>query len=52
MKHLKKYIRAAGIRVSNYNELLENCKSIKSKKQRLAELLEEKGMKGKKDGKF
>lgn len=46
IEHLKKYVRTAGIRVQSYTKLFENCKSIKSKVEKLTNLLENEGMKG------
>ncbi|KAG8178393.1 hypothetical protein JTE90_005285 [Oedothorax gibbosus] len=46
IENLKKYVRAAGIRVKSYDQLFEKCKSMKAKCEKLTELLENHGMKG------
>nr|XP_042909012.1 HIRA-interacting protein 3 [Parasteatoda tepidariorum] len=46
LENLKKYIRAAGIHIKSYDKLFENCKSMKSKSEKLLHLLEKEGLKG------
>ncbi|KFM57677.1 hypothetical protein X975_15634, partial [Stegodyphus mimosarum] len=46
IEHLKKYVRTAGIHVKSYPKLFENCKSVKSKVEKLMELLQKEGLKG------
>ncbi|GFU00002.1 uncharacterized protein NPIL_80231 [Nephila pilipes] len=46
IEHLKKYVRAAGLRVQCYTKLFENCKSVKAKCEKLLHLLEKEGLKG------
>ncbi|XP_035233616.1 HIRA-interacting protein 3-like isoform X2 [Stegodyphus dumicola] len=46
IEHLKKYVRTAGIRVNSYPKLFENCQSVKSKVEKLMELLQKEGLKG------
>ncbi|GBN61808.1 hypothetical protein AVEN_15026-1, partial [Araneus ventricosus] len=46
IEHLKKYLRVAGIRISNYNKLFENCKTVKAKCEKMMSLLEKEGLKG------
>ncbi|CAL1278194.1 unnamed protein product [Larinioides sclopetarius] len=46
IEHLKKYLRVAGIRISNYNKLFENCKTMKAKCEKMMSLLEKEGLKG------
>ena len=43
----KKYLRTMGVHIRNYDKFFENCRSAKSKKQKLLELMEENGLEGK-----
>lgn len=43
---LKKYIRMMGINIRNYDRLLSGCKSMKSKKEKLLNVMHERGLKG------
>ena len=46
LRNLKKYVNACGYKVSNYNSLFNDCKSMKSKEQKLSQMLEDFGIKG------
>lgn len=43
---LKTYLRVAGVKVKNFNDLWAGCKSNAAKVRRLRELLEENGVSG------
>lgn len=43
---LRNYITKAGIRVQNYQKLLEGCCTEKEQQERLLEVLTDHGMKG------
>ena len=46
LESYKRYLRLAGIRVKNYEKLFEGCKSLKSKKELILNMLEEMGLEG------